>query len=570
MSEYASDRLMRRKIALYLLPMLGIMASFPVGQIVDSLFIASLRGSGTMAAMNLAYPFLLLSVSVFFFFGSGGTAEYAAALSAGDEARAGLAFRTTLVLVSFLGLLLLGIGLLFQQPLTLLLCRDETLREDFRSCFSLLTYSAPVIIIFLTLTELLVPAGRPGYAFSAVFLVQLLRTGLDYLYIYYCDMGVRGAATAQLVAYLAGMSVTGIGVLVFSPQVRSSRSSRLLQDLKDETLRIVRRINPEGFTQLGMAGKLLYTFSLGHAFLGTNAVVAIALGTLIASVFSVIQGALISTAMSLIAVFFERRNFRAVERILKGTLVFQFVCSLVLFLLFVLFTRPVIRLFRIEDESQVALAVTVLRIYMLSYLFRGGYTLFRSYLKFLNIRKYSWLLTTVSLSMTGVYLLCSVLGGDGLWWANPISSLGLLVFTVMGNRMIYQRSRDQWANWFLIPRDPGLIRSVNVSVQNMSDSFVPFVRELESICLDNGLSRRDAGMTAFAVEDLLINLRDHRGGKGYTDISARLYGNRVEIDFCSLGSAYQVEEMQYLQKISSELSHQYIAGMNCTRITMRR
>ena len=259
-----------------------------------------------------------------------------------------------------------------------------------------------------------------------------------------------------------------------------------------------------------------------------------------------------------------------VDRILKGTLVLQFVCSLILFLLFVLFTRPIIHLFRIYDESQVALAVTVLRIYMLSYLFRGGYRLFRSYLQFLNIRKYSWLLTAVALSMTGVYLLCSMFGGDGLWWANVISSLGLLVFTVMGNRMIYEKSRDQWLNWFLIPRDQGLIRSVNVSVQNTSDSFGPFVRELNGICLDNGLSRRDAGMTAFAVEEMLISLREHCREKGYTDISARLYEDRVEIDFCSLGSARQMEEVQHLQKISSGLSHQYIAGMSFTRITLPR
>lgn len=570
MREYASDRLMRQKTVLYLLPTLGIMASFPVGQIVDSLFVAARRGSGAMAAMNLAYPFLLLAISVFFFFGGGGASEYAAALSAGDEGRAARAFRTTLILVSFLGLLLLGISLLFFRPLSLLLCRDGTLREDFQSYFSLLIYAVPVVIIFLTLTELLVPAGRPGYAFAAVFMVQLLRTVLDYVYVDYCDIGIKGTAAAQLVAYLAGLSFIGIGVLIYSPHVRSSRSRRFFRDLKESTLRIFRRLNPEGYTQLSMAFRLLYTFSLSHAFLGTNAVVAFALGVLIASVFSVVQGAMIGTAMPLISVFFERRNFRAVDRILKGTLFLQFIGSLILFLLFMIFTRPVISLFRIQEESQVALTVRVLRIYMLSYLFRGGYTLFRSYLRFLNIKKYAWLLTAVSLSMNGVYLLCSVLGGDALWWANPISSLGLLVFTVLGNALIYRRSRDQWANAFLIPRDQEIIRSVNVSVQNTSDSYGPFVRELEDICRSNGLSRRDASMTAFAVEDLLLNLREHRKGKGYTDISARLYADRVEIDFCSLGSAYQVEEMQYLQKISSDLSHQYIAGMNCTRITMLR
>jgi len=570
MADYASDRLMRRKIALYLLPTLGITAAFPIAQVVDSLFIAFKSGSGAMAAMNLAYPYLLLAVSIFSFFGSGGAAEYAAALSAGDEIRASRALRETLLLVSFLGLLLLGLSLLLYEPLSRLFCRDSSLMKDFQSYFSLLIYSAPLIIVFLTLTELLVPAGKPAYAFAAVFMVLLLRTALDYLYIDCCNLGIKGAAVAQLVSCLLGISVTGIGVLIYAPQIQDSRAARSFRDIRDQLLRICRRSNPEGVAQLGMAAKLLYTFSLSHAFLGTDAVVAFALGVLIASVFSAVQGAMIGTAMPLIAVFFERRNYRAVDRILKYTLITQFVLSLFLVVLFLIFTRPIIALFQITDESQVAMCITVLRVYMLSYLFRGGYTLFRSYVKFLHLKRYGWLLSAVALSMTGVYVLCTTLGGAGLWWANPISSLGLLVFTVLGNRMIYLREKDRWANWLLIPRDDQLIRSVNVSVENNSGSFGPFVRELDSICLENGLSRRDAWMTAFAVEDLLLNLLEHRGGKGYTDISARLYEDRVEIDFCSLGSAYQVEEMQYLQKISSELDHQYIAGMNCTRITMRR
>ena len=569
MERTGPNFVMRRRFIQFLFPTLAIMAMSPVGQIVESVILARAEGIQAMALASLASPFLLFATAVYYFIGSGGVAEYTLALNEGDEGKAGNAFRLTLLLAGLCGALLTGILLVFFDPICRLLCRDPALDALFRSYLQIEIFSVIPLILFLTLTGMLIPMGKPGFALISVVIVEVTHILLTISYVVIIPLGVEGAAAARLGSYLAGLLVTACGVYIYMPQTRSKRNRRFFRDLPGRIAAIISKGNSEGISVGSMGFRFLWTFCVGAATLGADAVTAFSVCILMTSVNSIIQGTLVGTSMPLIALLHEQADYRSAERILRKTMVYQFLLSAVWFLVSILLAGPIMRFFGIRDEAQIRTAVSALRIYSLTYLFRGSYTLFRNYLKILNLRKLAWILTAVALVMNLVYMGCSFLGGDALWWAHPVLSLGLLVFTVAGNRAFVRRSGGKWHGILLMPREQETLRTLNASIELSREEIARFGENLQTLCEQNGLAPRRAAVCAVAVEELLLNVLDQEGGEDYADVFVRICADRVEIDFRTLGAAFQPDEMALLRKISPEISHRNIGNMNCTRLILQ-
>ncbi len=85
--------------------------------------------------------------------------------------------------------------------------------------------------------------------------------------------------------------------------------------------------------------------------------------------------------------------------------------------------------------------------------------------------------------------------------------------------------------------------------------------------------------SAVAAEEMAVYSKHHMKKNDYMDITARVYSDRTEIDFRTLGEAFNPmsetpedmpENMKFLRSVSSSIEHDYIIGMNCTRITIAR
>ena len=76
-----------------------------------------------------------------------------------------------------------------------------------------------------------------------------------------------------------------------------------------------------------------------------------------------------------------------------------------------------------------------------------------------------------------------------------------------------------------------------------------------------------------------VYTRNRLNKNDYMDILARLYADKIEIDFRTLGNSFNplaavpediAENIRLLNGIASKLEYDYIMGMNCTRITIAR
>jgi len=567
MKKSSRNRVLRRKFYHYLLPTLAIMAVTPFGQIIESITVSRTLGINSMASASLASPLLLLATAVYYFLGSGGAAEYTLALNEGDEKKAGSIFRLTILISAFCGIFMTVFARVLIDPLSHTLCRDPALYADFRRYYCIVIYAIPPMIIFLTLTSLLIPLGKPAFAAGAVTSVALIQAVMTVVYINIFHLQVEGAALARLTAFTSGTLVVLAGVMIYTPPLRISRDSTTLRSL---LARIFSKGNSEGISVSAMAFRFFWTFSIGAANIGSDAVVAFSVCILVASVDSIVQGTFIGTSIPMIALLHNQRDYRSAERVLKVTIRMQFFLSAFWFAVSYIIARPLVSFFGIQNETRIAAAVNVLRIYSFTYLFRGSYVLFRNYIKVLNIPTHAWKLTAAAIIANSLFMICTFLGGNALWWANPISSLLLLLFTVLLNRRTVRKSDGKWKGILMIPREQEALQTINASFGLSREEIASFGKQFQAMCEKNGMEKRNAVLSAFIVEELLLNVLEAKKRKDYADINARIYPDRMVIDFRTLGTAFRPEEMMLLHKISSKITHRNIGGMNCTQIVLDR
>ena len=567
MEKAGPNRVLRRKFFHYLLPALAIMAVQPAGQVLESVVLSQTLGPRAMAAASLASPLMLLATAIYYFVGSGGASEYTLALNQGDEKKAGTVLQLTIITAVACGLLLAVLARIFTGTVSDMLVDDPELLPQFRNYFRTVVYAIPPLIFFLTLTGMLIPLGRPLFAAGAVFAAAAVHVVLTFVFAKYTDMQAESAALARIAAYLAGSLVTLAGVVAHVPRGKPTRDKK---EIRRMILSIFRKSNTEGYSVCGVAFRFFLTFHFSSMTMGTDAVSAFSVCILIISIYSIFQGTFIGITMPMIAMLHDQEDYPSAGRVLKFAIRMQIILSAVWFAFSFVMARPLIVFFGGYQEEQIQTGVSILRIYSFTYLFRGSYLLFRNYIKNLNLRSYEIKLTIAVLVANGIYLLCTMLGGNALWWANPVSSLLLLIFTFFMNRRTVRASDGQLHGLLLIPREQKALQTINASLGLSRNEIASFGQKFQTMCEQNGMEPLNAAISAFAVEELLLNVLEAEKRKDYADISARIYTDRMVIDFRTLGPAFQAEEMKLLQKISQTITHRTVAGMNCTRLELAR
>jgi len=574
-----SNKILLKKMFEYLFPTMLTMAALSLNEFLDSMIVSNLLGSSAMAVVGLGSPIMLCMAATYTLLGNGGATLYALCLGKRDTDTAGKAFRLSIITALVVGLLFIAIGFICFNPLVTLLCSDAGLVPAFKPYLRGLLLSAPFIITILTLVEFLPPSGAPKIATAVNLIANIVNMLMDYIYIRVFNMGVEGAAYATLTGYLVGTLL--IVYIVLRRKVNIPKAN-----VRPRDFRIMGEVvglgGPSAVSQLGFALKFAFCNSQAVLYGGAAGVVAYSLCNQTISIVSIFLAALVGASMPLIAVLHGQRDFRGETGLLKTVMRMNIILSVVCFIAFLAFAKPLAGLYNITDASEVALAVKAVRIFAIMYLFRGFYMVFMKYMQVTGRKAYSMFISVFD-GFGGIIPVAFVfgiaMGLDGLWWAFPATSAVLLAIVLVWNRRIVRRSNGRYKGWLLAAREDQAEQVFDVTIFEDEQTISTASAALMEFCTDCGIEKRSATHAALTVEEMALYTRNRLNKNDYMDILARLYADKIEIDFRTLGNSFNplmaapddiAENIKLLQSIASKLEYDYIMGMNCTRITIVR
>ena len=171
--------------------------------IVDQIFIGWGVGYLGNAATNVVYPFTVLALAVALMIGDGSAALFSLSQGAGDQETARRSVGSGIVLALIASVVLTAAGLLLRDPLLHLFGVTDSCYNYAVEYMTVITAGIPFYIFTSAMNGVIRADGSPRYAMISTVVGAVLNLILDPVAIFALNMGVRGAALARPLPWIA-------------------------------------------------------------------------------------------------------------------------------------------------------------------------------------------------------------------------------------------------------------------------------------------------------------------------------------------------------------------------------
>ena len=168
----------------------------------DTFFVGLLHNTSATGAVGVVFSFMAIIQACGYFFGQGTGNHISRYLGQERPEEAGRLAAIGFFSALIAGGLIMGLGLLFLDPLARGLGSTETILPYARSYLRIILYGAPYMTASLMLNNLLRYQGNAFYSMLGIGFGAVLNVGLDPLFIFGFRMGIAGAAVATVLSQL--------------------------------------------------------------------------------------------------------------------------------------------------------------------------------------------------------------------------------------------------------------------------------------------------------------------------------------------------------------------------------
>ena len=189
-------------------PLIAGMFIMVLYNLVDTYFIGLMKDDFRLAAVNLAYPVMMVMIAISNMIGTGASSLIARSLGAGDTEKAEHTVTAGFVLTVINSAVVSAAGLLFLHPIVGLLGAKSNTFDYTAQYVQVLFIGSIFTMGNYTFGQLLRSEGSVRYSVLGMVVGTLMNIVLDPLFIFTFGLGIRGAAIATVLGNAAGMATS--------------------------------------------------------------------------------------------------------------------------------------------------------------------------------------------------------------------------------------------------------------------------------------------------------------------------------------------------------------------------
>lgn len=393
--------------------------------IVDGIFVGNGVGATALGAVNIVLPYILTLSALYMLVAVGGATVTAIRFGRGDKEGANLAFLHAFAAIFAVSVVLTVVGVCFTRQLGYLLGANEAY-IDYVTDY---TFWYSVFIIPAGLSILLQFFGRNDGASMLVMVstavCSALNIFLDWLFVFPMQMALKGAAIAT------GISQTVGFLMLLSHFVLKKGDLRIRRFRPDAKLfrKILMRGAPESIAQFASPVSILCLNYVMLRMIGEIAINAFSVIGYIASFSVAVFYGVSEGAQPLIGNAYGEKNESDLKFYFRVSLLIAFVGSLLLYLLFLIVSPNICRLFGLDAET-LAFTVQKLPKYAINFVFMSLNTILSAYLystKRTGAAVTLNLLRSFVFTVSVILILPALFGAELIWYTAAVyEALSLL------------------------------------------------------------------------------------------------------------------------------------------------
>lgn len=417
-------------------PLIAGMMIMVLYNLVDTYFIGLTRDDYQLAAVNLAYPVMMVTVAVSNMVGSGSASLISRSLGAGDMEKANHTVTAGILLTALNSVLVGGAGLLFLKPIVAGLGARSGTFVYTEQYVRILLLGSLFTMGNYTFGQLLRSEGSVNKTVIGMLVGTITNIVLDPVFIFGLGLEVRGAAIATVLGNAAGMAVSlwcyGKGKTLLKPSWRYLRPT-------GEILREIFWVGvPATLETLLTSVAYIVNNNLAVAY-GELTVAAMGVAQKILSLGSYIYQGFAAGTQPIMGYNYGAKNHRRMIAVLRSGVLVVSGTELCVMAAYALCAPALVGLFTGSPEV-IFTGSLVLRTVMWILPFVGAVSMCRMSFQAMGKPQYAFAITLVRqllLYMPLLILLDRTFGFHGMLWAQPVTeavmmaaSIGLLTRTI--------------------------------------------------------------------------------------------------------------------------------------------
>ena len=430
--DFGKDEIGRLFWNIFFPTLLGMLADVAF-MLTDGIFVGHGVGPEGLACVNLIAPTMMLITGIGMMFGMGASVVAAIHL-AKDEGMQGRR-KVTQAFGAAILLSLMAVALLYGFPsgTMRLLGVSEQLMPMAGEYFFVFVPTCFFIMIQIVGSFIIRLDGSPKYSMMATVVPSVLNIVLDYIFIFPCGWGLRGAALATDIGTCAGALMVFYYMMLSARSLKFCRPSTAFRGSASEIVEIMK----VGFAGLVMEFSASMLILCGNRSFGAHlGDVGVAAFSVVCYIFPIVANlfyAAATSAQPIVSFNHGAGNQERATSALRYSVVVSVGFALVALLCFTFFSSSVISVFLSSGSETWLLASRGLPLFAVGLIFMGFNTPVIGYFQSVERSVTSTMLTVLRgfiLVALAFVLLPQVLGTAGLWLAVPAAELITVVVSL--------------------------------------------------------------------------------------------------------------------------------------------
>ena len=191
----------------YAIPVIIAMTATSIYNMVDSIFIGHLPGTGSLAlaALGICSPIMNLGTALGTLVGVGASTIISVMLGQRNYRSAQKVLTSEVTMNVILGALFATVVLLWEEPILRFFGASDATMPFAKQYLTVILLGNIITHLYFGLNSLIRACGNPKLAMGLTLFTVISNTILDPIFIYVLDMGVRGAAVATVLCQLMAL-----------------------------------------------------------------------------------------------------------------------------------------------------------------------------------------------------------------------------------------------------------------------------------------------------------------------------------------------------------------------------
>ena len=399
--------------------------------LVDTYFIAQAVGLNGLAALNLAIPIYNLINGSALMIGMGGSTLFTIAKAKNDNYTSNNIFSMSLYIYLIISSIFVILGTFFVKDIATILGANENtfkLAEIYIKCILLF---APAFLLNQLMICFVRNDNNPKLAMIAMVCGSVSNIILDYIFMFYFNLGMFGAVLATCLAPIFGLSVTSTHIIFKKNNFKFTKFNFNIKNI----FSILSTGVPSLIGELA-SGVVIIIFNLLILKISGNVgVAAFGIITNLALVLIAIYTGLAQGTQPLISLNYGCKNIKNIKKILKYSLITMSIISIIVYIFLFFYTDVAISIFNKDNDAILnKISNTGIKLYFTAAPFIGFNIILINLFASIEITRASQslsLLRSFIIIIPTVYLMTYLFKLNGLWLSILISEFIVCIIGVI-------------------------------------------------------------------------------------------------------------------------------------------